>query len=60
MWYREFRDYPIDSLVIQEPVESNEGITGCEMHEVYGWGEKLHKKKDVHWGEKKRCHTPGQ
>ncbi len=42
MWFKEYQDYPIDSPNIQEPVEPGKGIVGCEMHEVYGWGERIH------------------
>lgn len=39
MWYRYFKDYPPDSPLIQEKVEPNHGIIGCEMHESNGWGD---------------------
>lgn len=42
MWFKQYQDYPIDTPVIQEPVESGRGIIGCEMHEIYGWGSRLH------------------
>lgn len=42
MWFKEYKDYPIDTPVIQEPVESGKGIIGCEMHELNGWGEEVH------------------
>jgi hypothetical protein len=38
MWFKEYRDYPIDRPLIKEPVESGRGIIGCEMHEINGWG----------------------
>jgi hypothetical protein len=38
MWPKEYRDYPIDSPLIQEKVEPSHGIIGCEMHELNGWG----------------------
>jgi hypothetical protein len=40
MWQREFKDYPPDSPLIHHRVEPGHGITGCEMHEVNGWGER--------------------
>lgn len=43
MWYREFKDYPPDSALIQEQVEPSHGIVGCEMHELNGWGESFHR-----------------
>lgn len=39
MWNRKYKDYPKDTQMLKEKVESGKGITGCEMHEVYGWGE---------------------
>lgn len=38
MWFKEYRDYPIDTPLIQKRVESGHGIIGCEMHELNGWG----------------------
>ena len=42
MWFREFKDYPIDSTLIHNKVESGKGITGCEMHDHMGWGNQIH------------------
>lgn len=42
MWYREFKDYPPDSPLIQQQVEPSHGIIGCEMHDLNGWGERYH------------------
>lgn len=39
MWHREFKDYPPDSPLIQQQVDTGHGIIGCEMHEPNGWGE---------------------
>lgn len=41
MWWREFKDYPPDTPLVKEQVESNHGIVGCEMHELNGWGNTL-------------------
>lgn len=41
MWFKEYRDYPIDAPVIKEPVEPGKGIVGCQMHEINGWGNTL-------------------
>lgn len=49
MWFKDYKDYPIDKPVIKETVESGKGIIGCEMHELNGWGEEVHipvKKKE--------------
>lgn len=42
MWFRSFRDYPIDKPLIKYQVEPSHGIIGCEMHEINGWGNDLH------------------
>jgi len=42
MWFREYQDYPIDSTLKQERVESGKGIVGCEMHERNGWQDHIH------------------
>lgn len=42
MWFKEYRDYPIDARLRKEMVESGKGITGCEMHDLNGWGIRLH------------------
>lgn len=46
MWFKEYKDYPIDYPLVQEPVESGKGIIGCEMHELSGWGEEWHQVKN--------------
>jgi len=43
MWYREYKDYPIDKALIREQVEPSRGIIGCEMHDINGWGETYHR-----------------
>lgn len=45
MWFKQYRDYPIDSPLIREKVESGLGITGCEMHDLNGWGTHLHHER---------------
>lgn len=50
MWFKEYRDYPIDRPLIKEKVESNKGIIGCEMHELNGWGSHLHQIKPKKMG----------
>ena len=45
MWFKEYRDYPIDRPLIKEQVESGHGIIGCEMHDLNGWGTHLHSIK---------------
>lgn len=39
MWFKQYKDYPIDTSLIHERVEPGKGIVGCEMHEPNGWGE---------------------
>jgi hypothetical protein len=42
MWFKHYRDYPIDKPLIKERVEPSHGIIGCEMHELNGWGNEYH------------------
>lgn len=45
MWPKSYKDYPVDTALIQQQVESGKGIVGCEMHDLNGWGEELHVRK---------------
>jgi hypothetical protein len=45
MWYKQYRDYPIDKPLIKEQVEPSRGIIGCEMHDLNGWSTDLHEFK---------------
>ena len=38
MWFKHYRDYKNDEPLIKAQVSSNHGITGCEMHDLNGWG----------------------
>lgn len=38
MWHKEFKDYPPDKALKKERLSK---ITGCEMHEINGWGNTL-------------------
>lgn len=42
MWPKDYKDYPKDSSLIKEKVDSGKGIIGCEMHESNGWGNSFH------------------
>ena len=42
MWSKHYRDYPEDESLVKHRVLPGKGITGCEMHELNGWGEKWH------------------
>lgn len=42
MWSKNYRDYPKDRELKKQKVEPLRGITGCEMHEINGWGESYH------------------
>lgn len=42
MWPKDYKDYPKDSPLKKERVESGKGIIGCEMHESNGWGTSFH------------------
>jgi hypothetical protein len=46
MWDKEFRDYKRDQPLIKERIETGKNFSGCEMHELNGWGNTLqHPKK---------------
>ena len=54
MWFKQYRDYPIDRPLIKEQVEPGKGIIGCEMHDLNGWGTYNHRmppKKKGLWGK---------
>jgi hypothetical protein len=42
MWFKEYRDYPIDSGLKKQQVSPGKGIIGCEMHDLNGWGNSYH------------------
>jgi hypothetical protein len=42
MWPKSYKDYEIDTPLIQEQVSAGHGIIGCEMHDLNGWGECRH------------------
>jgi len=42
MWHNTYKDYKQDESWIQEKVETGNGIIGCEMNELNGWGEIYH------------------
>lgn len=42
MWPKKYKNYPKDEPLIKEQVEPGEGIIGCEMHDLNGWGNTLH------------------
>ena len=42
MWEKEYKDYPKDTPLRKETVETGKGIVGCEMHDLNGWGDQLH------------------
>lgn len=42
MWPKHYRDYKTDAPLIKEQVEPGDGIIGCEMHELNGWGTEHH------------------
>jgi hypothetical protein len=56
MWFKEYRDYPIDRPLIKYPVEPGKGIIGCEMHEINGWGNDLHVPRSKPKKGKKKHH----
>lgn len=42
MWFKRYKDYPIDAPLLKETVESGKGVIGCEMHDRNGWGIEQH------------------
>lgn len=40
MWWKEYEDLRPDEPLVQERVEPGNGVIGCEMHGLYGWGER--------------------
>lgn len=42
MWHREYKDYEIDKPLIHYQVSPGNGIIGCEMHDLNGWGTTIH------------------
>ncbi len=45
MWRNNYKDYKPDEPWQHTSVEPGKGITGCEMHEVNGWGTRVHQHK---------------
>ncbi len=45
MWPKAYRDYPEDKPLKKETISTGNGIIGCEMHDVNGWGETYHQPK---------------
>lgn len=45
MWPKSYKDYPEDRPLVKERVEPSNGITGCEMHDLNGWGNTLHRPR---------------
>lgn len=45
MWLKSSKNYPQDTSLIKERVESGKGIVGCEMHDLNGWGNTIHQSK---------------
>ena len=45
MWPKKYRDYPEDEALVRQQVEPGRGIVGCEMHDVNGWQQTLHRAK---------------
>lgn len=43
MWWKAFKDYPLNRPMKHEQVEPSKGIYGCEMHDLNGWGEEFHR-----------------
>lgn len=39
MWFKSYKDYPIDTPLKKETLEPGKGFNGCEMNEPNGWGQ---------------------
>lgn len=39
MWFKEYKDYPIDKPLKKETLSQGKGFNGCEMQEPNGWGQ---------------------
>lgn len=42
MWPKSYRDYRKDAPLKKNIVDPQNGIIGCEMHDLNGWGNELH------------------
>ena len=42
MWPKSYRDYKVDDPLIKNQVSPSNGIIGCEMHDLNGWGDSYH------------------
>jgi hypothetical protein len=38
MWPKAYKDYQRDMPLIKNQVSPGQGIVGCEMHDINGWG----------------------
>lgn len=45
MWQKSYRDYKRDEPLVKQKVEAGQGIIGCEMHDLNGWGEGRHVRR---------------
>lgn len=45
MWPKEYKDYKKDRPLKAFQVEPCRGIVGCEMHDLNGWGNSLHREE---------------
>ncbi|MGZ3633372.1 MAG: hypothetical protein ACXWM7_03485 [Parachlamydiaceae bacterium] len=59
MWLKFYRDYPVDTPLIKNRLQSVQGIIGCEMHELNGWGNTLPIPLEIrdYWIVQKGNHT---
>lgn len=45
MWPKKYEDYPEDTPLVKEQIDSGKGIIGCEMHDLNGWGGTFHRHR---------------
>lgn len=54
MWFKEYKDYPLDEPLKKETLEPGKGFSGVEMREPNGWGssydlpDRSHRKGFLH------------
>ena len=54
MWWIEYEDYRPDRPLIKDQVDPTQGIIGCEMHDLNGWGLDYHVYKQPKPGHFRR------
>ena len=45
MWWKENKDYRYDKPLKRHTVETGKGIVGCEMNDIHGYGNTMHRSQ---------------